>query len=324
MTRFATLVAHEGAFWFEVLSDHTDFIHDALSPDSTALARRVEQARASLQRLQVEARAMLSGAALPESLETMRRGLAAATELRDLKHQILQAQLDCRLTIGLPPTFVQHTINEAEEAMRTFRHLAEDGEPPAPQPHHLGHEVEPEVGAQPVPAHKGPVDLALAAESARIAKAGDSAAIAASAGAASIVIPVPPPLTATEAAILHDHLLWLTDARGHAAAIGAELDPAEETLREHARRFEGAFGGLQRRALEIYSMLRYAPRMIPALRRLNARSAGEMEQFVDFLEELRELLSGCLVMSTARPLLADHMVRESLYYIARIRAAERV
>lgn len=269
VSRISSLVAAEGQFWLEILSDHARFIHDALSPDAVALARRVEQMRTSIDRLQVEARGLGGGGARAgEALELARRGLAVATDLRDLKYQILQAQLDCRLTTGLAPTFIQHMIREAEEAMRVLGLLAETG------------------GLPPIEAH-GPDE------------------------------------GGGEAAALHHHLLWLEDAWGHATMLEAQIDPTERETRERARDFGERFAGLHRRALEVYAMLRYAPRMAGALRRLNARSAAEMEQFADFLRELRDALAGCLVMGVARPLLADHMARESLYYIARIRAAEQ-
>jgi hypothetical protein len=121
--------------------------------------------------------------------------------------------------------------------------------------------------------------------------------------------PLPPSLEA-----LHHHLIWLPDASGHAVALHNSLDGVERPLREQAEAFSQVFNGLQIKALELYSMLRVAPRMVGALKRLNQDSMARIAAFRAFLLELREHAEGCELMGSLMPLLADHMLREELYY----------
>lgn len=122
---------------------------------------------------------------------------------------------------------------------------------------------------------------------------------------------------------LAHHLVWLPDAAGHAAALHAGLDGVEKSLLESTEGFKELFDGMQIRALELYSMLRVAPRMVAALRRLNRDSLVRMNTFRSFLEELREHLQGCAVLGNLTPLLADHMAREELYYMEKVLQIEQ-
>lgn len=127
--------------------------------------------------------------------------------------------------------------------------------------------------------------------------------------------PLPPALES-----LHHHLIWLPDASGHAVALNNGLDGPEQVLREATERFHHIFDGMHIKALELYSMLRVAPRMVGALKRLNKDSVSQIATFRAFLEELREHLEGCELLTTLMPLMADHMLREELYYTEKIMA----
>lgn len=122
---------------------------------------------------------------------------------------------------------------------------------------------------------------------------------------------------------LHHHLIWLPDAAGHAAALNNGLDGPEQELRERTERFHQLFSGMQIRALELYSMLRVAPRMVGALSRLNRDAVAQIGVFRAFLAELRQHLEGCEVLGTLTPLLADHMLREELYYTEKLMRLDR-
>lgn len=125
---------------------------------------------------------------------------------------------------------------------------------------------------------------------------------------------LPPPLES-----LHHHLLWLPDAAGHAAALHGGLDGTEEQLLRTTHRFKQIFTGMEIKAIELYAMLRVAPRMVGALRRLNRDAVGEIALFRAFLTELREHLEGCEVLAAGlTPLFADHMLREELYYTEKL------
>jgi len=114
--------------------------------------------------------------------------------------------------------------------------------------------------------------------------------------------------------LLHHHLIWLPDAAGHAALLHGSLDGVEQSLLQSTADFKRIFDGMQIKAMELYSMLRVAPRMIGALRRLTRDSLEQIGVFRAFLSELREHLEGCEVLGSIAPVLVDHMLREELYY----------
>lgn len=130
--------------------------------------------------------------------------------------------------------------------------------------------------------------------------------------------PLPPAMES-----LHHHLVWLPDASGHAGVLHGGLDATEQKLLEVTGEFKEIFNGMHIKALELYSMLRVAPRMVGALRRLNADSMAQIGLFRAFLTELREHLQDCqALVANLMPQIADHMLREELYYTEKIMQIE--
>ncbi len=113
---------------------------------------------------------------------------------------------------------------------------------------------------------------------------------------------------------LHHHLLWLPDASGHAWALHGGLAATEQELQQVTMEFKQVFDGLHITAMELFTMLRVAPRMVGVLRRLNRNSMDQIKAFRSFLLEMREHLEACEIGGTLSPLFADHMLREELYY----------
>lgn len=125
--------------------------------------------------------------------------------------------------------------------------------------------------------------------------------------------------------MLDDHLLWLSDASGHAAALHARLDPTEAELRQQAAFWERLFDGLHKRAFEMTRALRGRPDYVPPALLALGRAAGwNIDIFRRWLEDLGGMLARHQVLGTAKPLLAEHMVREELYYLDKIRQWEAV
>lgn len=120
---------------------------------------------------------------------------------------------------------------------------------------------------------------------------------------------------------LDAHNLWLTDAAGHAAALQARLDPTEAELRQQAAHFEHLFNGLHRRAWELWRMLERHLRPVPALRALTRAAIHHTDLFRQWLERLARELVEARVLTHATPLLVEHMVREEMYYLEKLRAA---
>lgn len=114
---------------------------------------------------------------------------------------------------------------------------------------------------------------------------------------------------------LHYHLLWLTDAVGHAAYITSSLDMVEKDIIDKSSFFESQFVDLLLKATIMNGYIRTQINSFPALDRLNKQAENAMAIFKDFLTEIRDQRINGQVLGTLFPLMADHMVREGCYYI---------
>lgn len=114
---------------------------------------------------------------------------------------------------------------------------------------------------------------------------------------------------------IHYHLLWLTDAIGHAASLAANLDPIEKDLIDKSCNFEMNFTDLHLKAIIMQGYLRTQIPDFPSLNRLNEQADQIIRQFQEFLEKLRDQRIDGRVLGTLSPLMADHMAREECYYL---------
>lgn len=114
---------------------------------------------------------------------------------------------------------------------------------------------------------------------------------------------------------IHNHMLWLSDAVGHAASIEAELDFVEADLIDQACRFKILFQDLYLKSLFMNGYLRTELESFPALTRLNDQAAIAIQNFIEFLDSLRDKRTDRKVLGTLTPLMADHMSREECYYL---------
>lgn len=119
---------------------------------------------------------------------------------------------------------------------------------------------------------------------------------------------------------LHYHMLWLSDAAGHAALVSASLDRCEQALIHQACRYELQFQDLYRKALHMNGYLRTQLKQFPALTRMNEQSAAAVTDFIEFLDTLRDQRMDQRILGTLHPLMADHMSRESCYYLWKLSA----
>lgn len=114
---------------------------------------------------------------------------------------------------------------------------------------------------------------------------------------------------------LHYHMLWLTDAVGHAATLASELDLVEKDLIDKAIRYEIEFQDLYMKSLQMNGYLRTQLHEFPALNRFNEQVVIVIDSFKEYLETIRDQRMDGRILGTLMPLMADHMVREECYYI---------
>lgn len=114
---------------------------------------------------------------------------------------------------------------------------------------------------------------------------------------------------------IHYHMLWLTDAIGHAASITAELDLVEKDMIAKSQRFEMVFRDLNLKSLLMNGYLRTQISRFPSMDRFNEQAGIAILEFKDFLEYIREQRIDGKLLGTLLPLMADHMAREECYYL---------
>ncbi|PFE06433.1 DUF2935 domain-containing protein [Bacillus cereus] len=120
---------------------------------------------------------------------------------------------------------------------------------------------------------------------------------------------------------LHYHLVWLTDAAGHAGSISGGLDLVEKRLKEKCEKYEKHFEQFYLKAVEMTGYLRTELHSFPALKKFTKDVALELKLFSHFLHELEELGISNQVLSIISARMADHMAREECYYLLKLAQA---
>ncbi len=119
--------------------------------------------------------------------------------------------------------------------------------------------------------------------------------------------------------ILGEHLLWSLDAAGHATVLAGDLDKVEYRLRAEAELFLTRFDGLYLKAVELVGYYRSNPSAVQSvLGAYNLEVVKAMQDFIGYLEELKEGLLKDKVLSRLSPLIPDHMYREGCYYLHKV------
>jgi len=117
---------------------------------------------------------------------------------------------------------------------------------------------------------------------------------------------------------LHHHLLWSLDAAGHARAIMINLDATEMILQNKSEKFTKHFEQFYLKAVELTGYLRTNLSTFPALSKYNYDVTLEIKLFQAFLKEIEELELSHQMLGTFSALMADHMMREEIYYLKKV------
>jgi hypothetical protein len=119
--------------------------------------------------------------------------------------------------------------------------------------------------------------------------------------------------------ILASHLLWLSDAAGHAAILQSQLDKIEYRYRDEAKAFENAFDKMYLTGVEIAGYFRSDSLVAqPKLDAYTCRNAELTSEFMEFLQEIKAQTEQNRISGNITPLLPDHMLREESYYLQKI------
>ena len=123
---------------------------------------------------------------------------------------------------------------------------------------------------------------------------------------------------------IHNHLIWLLDAAGHAAGISGDLDMVEKKLMERSKEFTETFEEFYIKAVEMAGYMRTCLDNFPALSRFNIQVEAEILDFKGFLRELESMEINNKVLGTLSPLMLDHMAREECYYLIKLAESSEI
>lgn len=135
-TDYTVEALFEHRFWLQILGDHGRFIFNSLSPKE---GKEIQTAGYFIQvfdHLLKQSHQPLTGQAL---LSLTQQANACACGIRNFKLHIIRRHLKGNISIGLPPTFLNHMVNEVEEYLRILQFLLIGKVPPMSNPihHHL-------------------------------------------------------------------------------------------------------------------------------------------------------------------------------------------
>ncbi|SET70232.1 protein of unknown function [Natronincola peptidivorans] len=250
---FEKVALFEHHFWLQVLGDHARFIFDNLSPSEMKELEKANHFIFVFDKLLAESHKPLTE---KELMVLTNQAYRYAHEIRLFKLDLIRQHLTGDIELGLPPTFINHMVNEVEEYLRVLCFLMTKQIP-------------------------------------------------------------------TSTAI-HNHLIWLLDAAGHAAGIAGDLDMVEKRLIEKSEVFMEHFEEFYIKAVEMAGYMRTCLEDFPALQRFNLQVEGEIFLFKVFLRELEELELTNKLLGTVPALMLDHMAREECYYLIKLAEASNV
>lgn len=187
--------------------------------------------------------------------EEMLSGLLAVLDsFIEYKKDLLRGLLMCRIQMNLPPTLINHQLNEAME----FRHL-----------------------------------LIMPKES----------------------------IVGTAAELVSRIKIWLADGSVHASALISFLDPSETLIAAETQMFREKLDKLLKKASELEMMLEKVDLYNGVFMLLAEETIEWLENFTSFLDKIKELRDQCKVLGngTMSPILPDHLMREHMYYISKIK-----
>jgi Domain of unknown function (DUF2935) len=124
---------YELHFWLQILENHSQFIHDSLAPNERENIETANSFKEWFAQSFAVSKEPVNEQQLYWLLEQTKN---ASEEIRNFKLQLLKDQLVGTIHISLTPTFINHMVNEVEEAIRLFSYLEEGQKPPAVHPLH--------------------------------------------------------------------------------------------------------------------------------------------------------------------------------------------
>ncbi|MDB5083916.1 MAG: hypothetical protein JWN30_802 [Bacilli bacterium] len=116
---FSKLFALEHPFWLAVLRDHAQFIRDSFAPKEQTYIAHSQYFLDSYQRFLQELPARVA-----DPVQSTAAYRAATVQLIQWKQNLLEEQMQGKVTLHLPPTFIDHMAREATEYVTVIDRLS--------------------------------------------------------------------------------------------------------------------------------------------------------------------------------------------------------
>lgn len=120
-------------FWLQILGDHSRFIHDSLAPNETNHIQTASHFIQQFDQLLESSKQALEGQSLIYLIQAAK---SSSEYIRTFKLDLVKEHLVRKIKTSLPPSFINHMVNEVEEAIRLFSYLEVGQNPPAVHPLH--------------------------------------------------------------------------------------------------------------------------------------------------------------------------------------------
>jgi hypothetical protein len=122
----------EMRFWMQILGDHCRFIVESLAEKEKAEIDQAKRFIHTFDELLEEARRP----PVESWTSLIQRGKGAGEQLRAFKLHLLKRLLTEKISFSLPPTFLNHMVNELEEWLRLAGYYVQGRRPPSVHPLH--------------------------------------------------------------------------------------------------------------------------------------------------------------------------------------------
>lgn len=124
MNTYEEVASFEHQFWLQVLGDHSRFILDSLAVSQKQDIEKAKQFKQIFDTLLRKAREQTDLESLTFEAEEY------ALELREFKFSIIRRHVTGEIKIHLPPSFINHMVNELEEYLLVLTYLKKKEKPP--------------------------------------------------------------------------------------------------------------------------------------------------------------------------------------------------
>lgn len=124
---------YELHFWLQILGDHARFIHDSLAPSEK---KKIEAASSFIKRFDQLLEISKNNLTNEDIITLVQKSKVASEKIRAFKLWIIKDHLVGEIKISLPPSFINHMVNEVEEAIRVFSYLEKGQDIPDVHPLH--------------------------------------------------------------------------------------------------------------------------------------------------------------------------------------------